>query len=229
MTKAFPVEFRGDKVPMFFGGDQAGSRTRNEMRILHDDARAALLLAKCLRNLLDKLPGCKEEILVLCIGTDRSTGDALGPLVGQRLLRSKLKGAAILGTLDYPVHASNLLDTLNMIERCHRGAPVIAIDACLGQSENVGTIAVGLGALRPGAGVNKNLPAVGDMFITGTVNVGGMMEYLVLQNTRLSLVMRMAETIAAGVEIAVAGEAVSERLGDPPPLALPPASGQMRQ
>lgn len=197
-----------------FGGDQAAIRTRNEIRIAHDDAKASLAVARCLRTLLEKLPGQKPEILVLCIGTDRSTGDALGPLVGQSLHRSKLERAVVLGTLDYPVHASNLLGTLEMIERRHRGAPVIAVDACLGHSENVGTISIGLGALRPGAGVNKNLPAVGDMFITGTVNVGGMMEYLVLQNTRLSLVMRMAETIAAGVEIAVAREGINQPLDD---------------
>lgn len=195
------------------------------MRVAHDEARAPLILARYVQTLLDKFPRQKTGVLILCIGTDRSTGDALGPLVGQRLSRSKIEKAVILGTLDSPVHASNLQDTLGLIERRHGGAPVIAIDACLGQSDNVGTIAVGLGALRPGAGVNKNLPAVGDLFITGTVNVGGMMEYLVLQNTRLSLVMRMAETIAAGLEIAVTGDTFNERPDDQPQLALPPASG----
>jgi hypothetical protein len=37
------------------------------------------------------------------------------------------------------------------------------------------------------------------MHIVGVVNVGGFMEYLVLQNTRLSLVMRMAEVISTGL------------------------------
>ena len=44
--------------------------------------------------------------------------------------------------------------------------------------------------------MNKQLPEVGKMHIIGVVNVGGFMEYLVLQNTRLSLVMRMAEVIS---------------------------------
>jgi putative sporulation protein YyaC len=67
----------------------------------------------------------------------------------------------------------------------------------------VGQISVAPGPLLPGAGVNKQLPAVGRMHITGTVNVGGFMEYFVLQNTRLALVMRMAEVIAEGVALAV--------------------------
>ena len=37
------------------------------------------------------------------------------------------------------------------------------------------------------------------MHIIGIVNVGGFMEYLVLQNTRLSLVMRMADVISTGL------------------------------
>jgi len=43
------------------------------------------------------------------------------------------------------------------------------------------------------------LPPIGDAYVTGVVNVGGFMEYLVLQNTRLSLVIKMADAIARGV------------------------------
>lgn len=50
-----------------------------------------------------------------------------------------------------------------------------------------------------GAAVNKSLPLVGEIHITGVVNVGGFMEYLVLQNTRLNLVMRMAGVIVQGL------------------------------
>ena len=52
---------------------------------------------------------------------------------------------------------------------------------------------------KPGAGVNKQLPEVGDIHITGIVNVSGFMEFFVLQNTRLNLVMKMAKTIANGI------------------------------
>ena len=50
--------------------------------------------------------------------------------------------------------------------------------------------------MKPGAGVNKDLPPVGDIHLTGIVNVGGFMEYFVLQNTRLSIVFHMADVIA---------------------------------
>jgi putative sporulation protein YyaC len=65
--------------------------------------------------------------------------------------------------------------------------------------KNVGVIQVLDGPVKPGAGVNKELPAVGDIHITGIVNVSGFMEFFVLQNTRLNLVMKMAKTIANGI------------------------------
>ncbi|MNR50653.1 hypothetical protein D3C85_1702050 [compost metagenome] len=63
----------------------------------------------------------------------------------------------------------------------------------------MGCIQVVHGPLRPGAGVNKELPPVGDIHLTGIVNVGGFMEYFVLQNTRLSLVMRLSDIIATSL------------------------------
>lgn len=182
---------------------------RDELRVRHDEPQAALRLAAFLRQRLAPLPG-GGSLVILCIGTDRSTGDALGPLVGQRLHELRPQRAIVLGTLDDPVHATNLEDVLGNLERLYRGLPVIAVDACLGPSENVGSIVVGRGPLRPGAGVNKRLPTVGDLFVTGTVNVGGALEYLVLQNTRLSLVMRMAHIIAEALAAACTA-----------PLALP--------
>ncbi len=201
---------------------------KHEVRIPYDDSQAVPLIAGWLENFLVKMskPHMRRLVL-LCIGTDRSTGDALGPLIGERLKTLASSEATVLGTLDHPVHASNLEETLRSIERDHAHSLVIAIDACLGQAASVGLVNVGVGPLRPGAGVNKNLPAVGDLYITGTVNVGGMMEYLVLQNTRLSLVIRMADAIAAAVTQAV--RAYRDALippSDPLDVALPQASGQ---
>lgn len=168
--------------------------------------RLGLWVASAFRNLRASSRGA----ILLCIGSDRSTGDALGPLTGSMLVErgfpealdgstvprfpsSTSVGVVVMGTLENPVHAVTLADAIERL----RSSPavVLAIDACLGQSEHVGSVCAGWGPLRPGAGVNKDLPPVGDVHITGTVNVAGFMEYLVLQNTRLSIVMRLARMI----------------------------------
>lgn len=141
-----------------------------------------------------------SQLIILCIGTDRSTGDSLGPLVGSKLKSmGSMADVPIYGTLDEPVHAVNLPETIKEITDNYSNSFIIAVDACLGRTESVGYLSIKEGPLQPGTGVNKSLPAIGDIHIVGIVNVGGFMEYMVLQNTRLSLVMKMAETISEGI------------------------------
>lgn len=141
--------------------------------------------------------------VLLCIGTDRSTGDCLGPLIGSKIELMKQNFFSVCGSLDMPVHATNIKETLEDINNLYHNPFIIAVDACLGRLENVGCVQLGDGSLLPGAGVNKNLPPVGQIHITGIVNVGGYMEYMILQNTRLNLVMRMADIIAGGLNRAI--------------------------
>ncbi len=170
--------------------------TENKFNI--HQPRAMFDIAMNVRNLVQETVSTNRKIIVLCIGTDRSTGDCLGPLTGSKLHSLNLY-PHVYGTLDDPVHATNLSDMIRSINDTFVNPFIIAVDACLGKPESVGCVSVGQGPVKPGAAVNKDLPAVGDAFITGIVNVGGFMEHLVLQSTRLNLVMKMADTIAHGL------------------------------
>lgn len=165
------------------------------LKIPYNEPTVLNRLSQRIEHFLETLPQ-ERRIVVVCVGTDRSTGDSLGPIVGSALQRESSPHFDLYGTLDDPVHAMNLSDTLLRILRSSKQPFVIAIDACLGQVSSVGCIQLGSGPVRPGAGVNKELPPVGDIHMTGIVNVGGFMEYFVLQNTRLNLVMKMADIIA---------------------------------
>jgi len=169
-----------------------------------DDKRAALNLHSIIYRQITKLNYHPEkELVIFCIGTDRSTGDSLGPLTGTLLHKLRPFPATIIGNIDSPVHASNLEEFINLIKNKHHNPFVIAIDAGLGKESSVGYINVTKGPLQPGTGVNKQLPEIGDMHITGLVNVGGYMEYLVLQSTRLSVVMKMANIIKEGLYLSI--------------------------
>jgi putative sporulation protein YyaC len=170
---------------------------RGSTRIFHNEDQAADNLSDHLLSLFPVMTG--RPIVFVCIGTDRSTGDSLGPLVGTLLEERNLPSFYIYGTLDDPIHAMNLEDKLKEINERHFHPFIIGIDACLGKFKSVGFIEVGNGPVKPGAGVNKELPAVGQIHITGIVNVSGFMEFFVLQNTRLNIVLKMAKTIAKGI------------------------------
>ncbi|MEW9111149.1 spore protease YyaC [Cytobacillus gottheilii] len=173
-------------------------KTGGTKRIEHDEQSAEEKLAIELKAKLPARLGIRPVVFV-CIGTDRSTGDSLGPLVGTLLEEKKMESFYVYGTLEDPIHAVNLQDKLAEIRKKHFNPFIIGIDACLGRVKSVGIIQVGDGPVKPGAGVNKDLPEVGDMHITGIVNVSGFMEFFVLQNTRLHLVMKMAQMIAGGI------------------------------
>ncbi|MCM3574887.1 spore protease YyaC [Mesobacillus subterraneus] len=174
-------------------------RRNNVAKINHEDELAAEKLAS---EILDHLPNFSTRpIVFVCIGTDRSTGDSLGPLIGTLLEEKEIAPYHVYGTLDDPIHAVNMDAKLAEIKEKHFNPFIIGIDACLGRLKSVGSIQVGDGPVKPGAGVNKELPEVGNMHITGIVNVSGFMEFFVLQNTRLNLVLKMAKTIANGISV----------------------------
>ncbi|MDR3586763.1 MAG: spore protease YyaC [Desulfosporosinus sp.] len=133
-----------------------------------------------------------KKVHFICIGTDRATGDCLGPLVGTNLKRL---GYSVLGTIDEPLHALNLIQELQKVSIIHDQDLVLAIDACLGRLEDIGTITLANFPLRPGAGVHKDLPPVGNISIMGIVNMGGFLELQILQCTRLNTVMKLAADI----------------------------------
>lgn len=139
------------------------------------------------------------ELVFLCIGTDKITGDSLGPYVGYLLSKEASPRIPVYGTLKKPVHALNLEQTAGCIRRRHPQALVVAIDASLGAKKHLGYITIENGALHPGAGVQKNLPAVGDVSITGIVNISGFLEQFTLQTTRLSTIITLADSIAEGI------------------------------
>ena len=143
----------------------------------------------------------KGGVIFLCIGTDRSTGDSLGPLVGYKLRGKRLRRAAVIGTLERPVHAMNLDLYVRYIRLHYPDCVVVAIDASVGSPDHVGFATLGRGALQPGLGVSKELEAVGDISITGIVGGGQSPDPVMLQSVRLSMVMKMADCICESIAL----------------------------
>lgn len=152
-----------------------------------------------LLNELEPILKLNRPIVFFCIGTDRSTGDSLGPLIGYKLKHFSKSNFYIYGTLENPIHAKNIACVLNEIKCKFKNPYIIAIDSCLGALNNIGKIFIQKKPLIPGLALNKNLPPVGEMSITGIVNISGSFEFLVLQNTRLNTVMKLADSISKGI------------------------------
>lgn len=141
-----------------------------------------------------------EDLVFFCIGTDRLTGDSYAPLIGTMLKEAGYTN--VIGCIDDPVHAVNLDERIKEIPN---DRTIIAIDACLGKMNNISTISLNKGQISPGAGVGKKLTKIGDFNIQGVVNISSDFDNLsfkILQNTRLSVVLKMAKETAKAIKVA---------------------------
>mgnify|MGYP002512218289 CR=1 FL=1 len=153
-------------------------------------------------KLLQEIPFHLDNIFFLCIGTDRSTGDALGPLTGSHLKELKTFPFPVIGTLEEPLHALNLEQRLQEIQCEDPDAFIVAIDACLGKGTSIGQLLFQNEPIYPGQAVGKKLPAVGNVAIKGVVNVAGFMEHAVLQSTRLHFPFEMSRILTRALQLA---------------------------
>lgn len=181
--------------------------TQNKLRSYYFDTKDPLSskhFSDALISLLSDNNPYNLPIVLFCIGTDRATGDCLGPIIGYKMKHYTNSLFHVYGTLSEPIHAKNLEEMIDKVYKIHDKCFVIAIDACLGKMEHIGKVHLGEGPLSPGSGVNKVLPEIGDIYITGIVNISGALDTLILQNTRLNTVMEMADFISFGIRTGLA-------------------------
>ncbi len=155
--------------------------------------------SECLKGLYISSLKKGQALVFLCIGSDRITGDSLGPLIGHMLKKYGCR-AFVYGDLSSPVHAGNLLHTINLIHKNHGNAFIIAIDASVGRSSHVGCVNISDTSLSPGSGVGKKLPSIGSISITGIVSSFSPLPSASLNDTRLHSVFVLSEFIMEGIK-----------------------------
>ena len=138
--------------------------------------------------------------VILCIGSDLSVGDSLGPVTGTKL-KQQLAGlnCYVYGTLAKPITAHEVKYMNDFLRLTHPASPIIAIDAAVGNAGDIGLIRVAGRGLRPGSGANKRLAKVGDVSVMGIIAEQSVFNYSLFSATRLNVVYKMSEILADGV------------------------------
>lgn len=148
-----------------------------------------------------------SNLVFLCIGSDRITGDCFGPLVGHTL-KNKIKklnecnNIFIIGTLEEPLCATNIKEKLEYIKNKYEKPYIVAVDAAFSKKEDIGKVIVSDKSMRIGKGIDKNLEPIGNVSIKGIVAKDykiPKINFTILQNTSLNLVMNLAEDTARGI------------------------------
>lgn len=131
----------------------------------------------------------------LCIGTDRSSGDALGPLTGTLL--SEAGYPVVIGTLDRPCDADTWDSRLAELPP---GLVVVAVDACLGNAFSVGLFQIRKGALEAGRSMRRRLQPVGHYSVAAIMAENRANPMRVLETTPLGRVWAMSRQIVGAVQ-----------------------------
>lgn len=162
------------------------------------EERAHLPFSYLLKQKIHQLKKAEETLILLCVGTDKITGDCLGPLVGTKLTDNHYSHP-LYGTLKNPVHAVNLSSILSELRSIYPSPFFLVIDAAVGPAERIGYVSLSCSPLCPGKGIQRNLPPIGNISITGIVGEAGRTCELELPYTRLYLVNRLADYICTGI------------------------------
>lgn len=173
---------RQNKNPAYFFPDDSGQQQLTQRLTLE----------------IKKRKNVWEPLILLCIGTDKITGDCLGPLAGSKL---KERGFPypVYGTLEHPVHALNLPHTISALHKIYTRPFLLTVDAAVGSADHIGFVSLSPRPVLPGQGIRRPLSPVGSLSLTGIVaesskNCADMLPY-----TRLFMVNQLAELICGAV------------------------------
>ena len=121
-------------------------------------------ISDCLKQLINN-----EYPVFICLGSALAAGDDLGPKIGYNL-DLKLKGKCyVYGTLNATITAKEANIVSSLIKTLHPKSKIIAIDAAVGNVEDIGLVKIFNDGIKPGLGINKNLDKIGDVSIIAII------------------------------------------------------------
>lgn len=141
-------------------------------------------------------------VVVVCFGSPSIAGDSLGPEVGSLLRADASFPAFVYGTLDRPITGKNMGEWMNFVREVHSDALLLAVDACLGERQNLGRISVRGDGVCPAAACGKK-KRFGDVGIIGVVGDKTGEPLSELMQADLAAVCALARQIAALIKDAL--------------------------
>ncbi|MEQ8235875.1 MAG: spore protease YyaC [Syntrophomonadaceae bacterium] len=164
--------------------------------VYHQQDAALTILIKALTAALED---SQKEPMFVFIGTDRHILDCFGPLTGS-MLSSRVPELIVYGTLDRPLHAQNLVSELKYARQTNGDRIVVAVDASAGREDEIGLIRIKRGGIVPGKALARNLPTVGQIAVTGIVDIKHTQQGTRVQGRPgLALVYNMAGLLSGAI------------------------------
>lgn len=143
-----------------------------------------------------------SNMVFLCVGTNKIIGDAVGPIIGDRLKFLENDFLKVYGTTNNTLNFSNAQNVIEKIYDEYKNPFLITIDAALSNKEKVGKIFIGKGFIKLGNALEKNISfysnitikcVVGNHFYNEKQNIEE------LKNANTSSVLAMSKIVSMGI------------------------------
>lgn len=151
-------------------------------------------------KVFNKLYKNNNEIVLMCIGTDRIIGDSFGPLIGYNLKKYNMQHVYIEGDINNVISESNILKETYRVYEKYINPFVICVDSCLSSIYKEKTIIVEEHGTIPGSSLRKNNMVLGDMSIKGVVASYSKNNYSALFNVKLNTIIGMVDIVVDGLK-----------------------------
>lgn len=168
----------------------------NEVCVFYTEPSAPKVICDALLHACDGY----DSVVFAFIGTDSNVGDSMAPMCGS-MIYEKTPNIFIYGDLNSPVTAKEVPFLSYFLKSAHPESIIVAIDAAVGKREDVGNIKILKKGIKPGLGVNKNLPLTGDVSIIGVMCEKTSETLPFLGGERISKVFSMAKVISSGIRL----------------------------
>lgn len=162
---------------------------------------------KLSKNVNSELPN--SEIVIVCFGTTAISGDALGPTVGDYLVRRYNLKAFVYGTAASPINGKNMAEWISFIAEVHKDALIVAVDASLGAKSKIGQIIVRSDGVCPAA-VKGEKKRFGDIGVLGVVGESKGDALMQLMQVSPVYVTKLADKVANIIYSALSTDAREE-------------------
>ena len=144
-----------------------------------------------------------SNLVFLCVGTNKIIGDAIGPIIGDKLKCIENDFMKVYGTTQNTLNFSNAQEVIEKIYNDHKNPFLVTIDAALGNKKEVGNIFIGNGFIKLGNALEKNICFYSDITIkcvVGNYFLSKKQNLEELRNADFSDVLTMSKIVSNGIE-----------------------------
>ena len=147
-----------------------------------------------------------SEIVILCVGTIKIIGDAIGPIVGQKLIEvlkvKKNKRIIVCGNIYNTLNFNNAKNILRKIDEECENPFIITIDSALGNMDMVEKIFVNDGIISLGSSLGRSISYnshINIKCVVGENKNDAEENFETLRNVNINSIINVSNTIVYGI------------------------------